>query len=1462
MKNPDYAYLELTNLPMLGSQLLSTEAVVLFDQGLSTPLWANASGADLFGEVHLSSLLEKEFSSSTPFIRQLRDAAVQLENEDPIVRGFRVQRGARAEFTQCILSRVQLPGGERAVMVTCADERLFKPLKEHEVAQKFVASLEDTDSIVAILDNYGLPIAFSPAFADADFSMDALEEMCRNAAASAKPQKSALRSDSGNMHSVGVVMLKTNPGRLLMVAHLATEETNSTSMESETDPVEQPQGQWESGALATIGSGSILAGTLAAANPSNAEEPANAKEPANAEELAGDLELAADIGAEASQAESAESPDNSFVSHDEDVPVAQTDSYFRPEEIEVDEPVIHSVSETLPVTERDETTAEVVEDIERAVDVMEDEGAGIIETVDAPDENLQDKNSSAHWQLGETDWRVAVEEPEQEQEQEQEQENVPGLTGSADEAAKILTPEFHPTDAARPVDDAQAPAPIEESLAEPASSEPRADTGMDAPIDAVEPETTTGLVEASGEAPDAVEPRKRNSIRAMLERWYLGIGGETTEEASPKSGEEDTPSGDAELNKHEADIKPALQSEAETSDPAGTGDEPFATGEDNEPSPHTEDGTDDSAETTAEDNLARSAIEGNAPFGEMPGNEAELVADLPVEIPNNGFGDEPEADSHAQTSPANDGNELLPWAEKPEEPFMQENQTVDVTEIDASESRPASEAGSWLTPGRIAAGAGVVLAGAATNLSGEISGAQGVSEPGPFRYLASGEPVRFAWTVDENHIFMSVSPELAQTVGPNAADIVGRKFSDVANVFGFDRYGDIQRLLEKRDTWSGKSVLWPVQGTDMVVPVDLAALPAFSGARQFDGFRGFGIIRTADAVIDPDETGLALAGGQMRQTRQADIVPAANEGVADIGHDVARRHWPVDGEQEESNISTFPTATGANIVDLGLRKRDRTEELSRTEAKAFKEIGQKLVEDESANSAMQPSVVAVSEPGTADAPAAIPASTEANSVETAQASILRKLPVPVLVYRSAETLYANPELLSVSGYSSTEELAEAGGVDALFASQGIAEGENAVVSLRCKNGSSINVSPLLQTVLWDDAKALLLSFRAPQQALTDEKTAIDMARVAELQNILDTATDGILVTTRDGLIESLNGPAEALFGFNFRDVQNKHLSELFARESHQAVEDYMRELKEPGVAGLINNGREVIGLHQKGGLIPLFITLGWMGNEEKFCAVLRDITPWKKAEEELVTARRAAESASEQKTDFLARVSHEIRTPLNAIIGFSDVMIEERFGPIENDRYRGYLRDINRSGVHVLDLINDLLDISKIEAGKMELSYEAVDLNQLVAETVALLQPQANGERIIIRTSLSRAVPRVVADARSIRQIILNLVSNAIKFTPANGQVIVSTVYEGNGEVVMRVRDTGRGMSEREIEQAMKPFHQINVTDEKRGQGTGLGLPLTKALVEANRAYFDLESTPGEGTIAHVHFPTQRVLAD
>jgi signal transduction histidine kinase len=247
---------------------------------------------------------------------------------------------------------------------------------------------------------------------------------------------------------------------------------------------------------------------------------------------------------------------------------------------------------------------------------------------------------------------------------------------------------------------------------------------------------------------------------------------------------------------------------------------------------------------------------------------------------------------------------------------------------------------------------------------------------------------------------------------------------------------------------------------------------------------------------------------------------------------------------------------------------------------------------------------------------------------------------------------------------------------------------------------------------------------------------------------------------------------------------------------------------------------------------------------------------------ELKSAKRQAEKASSAKSDFLAKISHEIRTPLNAIIGFSEIMAQEKFGPVGNERYRQYLIDIQSSSEHLLSLINDLLDLSKIEAGKLELDLATVSLNALTQQCVAIMQPQANRERIIIRTSLSPRLPSVIADARSVRQIVLNLVSNSIRFTGAGGQVIVSTTLTDAGEVVLRVRDNGIGMSEQEIALALKPFRQVASAVRPGPAGSGLGLPLTKALAEANRAIFSIKSVPQAGTLIEVAFPPSRVVTE
>jgi signal transduction histidine kinase len=232
--------------------------------------------------------------------------------------------------------------------------------------------------------------------------------------------------------------------------------------------------------------------------------------------------------------------------------------------------------------------------------------------------------------------------------------------------------------------------------------------------------------------------------------------------------------------------------------------------------------------------------------------------------------------------------------------------------------------------------------------------------------------------------------------------------------------------------------------------------------------------------------------------------------------------------------------------------------------------------------------------------------------------------------------------------------------------------------------------------------------------------------------------------------------------------------------------------------------------------------------------------------------------AAARRLDFLAKVSHEVRTPLNSIIGFGELMLQERFGPIGNKRYKGYAEDIHQSGLYALSLLNDLLDISKIEAGKFELDFTAVDVAEIVEDCVASLQPLAKRSRIVLRTSLADDLPVVVADPRRLKQILLNLLTNAIKFTNEGGQVIVSGTLV-NGELRLRVRDSGVGMTKNEIAYAMKPFHQLD-TAPRRQSGTGLGLPLTKALVDANRARLELSSEPGVGTSADVIFPAERLF--
>ena len=383
-------------------------------------------------------------------------------------------------------------------------------------------------------------------------------------------------------------------------------------------------------------------------------------------------------------------------------------------------------------------------------------------------------------------------------------------------------------------------------------------------------------------------------------------------------------------------------------------------------------------------------------------------------------------------------------------------------------------------------------------------------------------------------------------------------------------------------------------------------------------------------------------------------------------------------------------------------------------------------------------------------------------------------------------------------------------------------------------------------------------------AQSDNLDHSSQAAEAELNSILDIASDGIVTLDKSGVILSFSAGAESLFGYRSAEVKAKPLASYFTSDSRKILQQYFAGLHGPGLGAVFNDGREVMAVVKQGGTVPLFLTIGKLQNHKSaaaFCAVMRDITSWKRTEKELREAKENAEAASKQKSEFLARISHELRTPLNAIMGFSDVMRLGQFGEIKNDKYRGYVNDIHASGSHLLALINDLLDLSKIEAGKMELNFTAVNVAECADHAIKLLQETATRGRVLVRKSFPDKLPRVVADLRAMRQVFLNLLSNAIKFTDPGGQVIISASVAPSGELTVKLKDTGIGMNAAQILDALEPFKRVE-TAGRETQGTGLGLPLTKALVEANRAKFELSSEQGQGTLIEITFPTTRVLAE
>jgi PAS domain S-box-containing protein len=712
--------------------------------------------------------------------------------------------------------------------------------------------------------------------------------------------------------------------------------------------------------------------------------------------------------------------------------------------------------------------------------------------------------------------------------------------------------------------------------------------------------------------------------------------------------------------------------------------------------------------------------------------------------------------------------------------------------------------------------------------------------------------------IDANGRFSLNYDEFLRVAGARTAVVQGRTWSEVATLLQLDPHGRITEAIGKGETFSSIATPWPLDQQARGL-VEFSGMPVFDSARNFAGYRGFGIYRHTVSLPD-DPAAEPAAPDPVQASTSASDVPTP------------------EAQDEPPYPETETVEPPQNVVPFPLANETRAPSLSVVENHAFDEIARRLAEKFDERPTVAPEAAdTASRDEKHGEPAAQPAwlaeaATPARGDSAKDRTLLDLIPSGVLIYRLDRLLYANRAFLDRTGFESLHALQEAGGLDALYvepgpASTSSASDEGMPLTIAHSADDRAPSAARLFSIAWDGdpAHALILqgtqiaaAVTAPAQPVAPSEPAAQPAAApaptaGPYEAILETATDGIVLFDRSGAIVSTNRSAEALFGMSANEMRALNFADLFSSESQRVVLDYFESLDGSIDMEPRDHGREVAGRNRAGGSVPLSMTMG-RSDGNRFFAVFRDLSQLKKSETDLLTARRNAERATNAKADALARVSREIRDPLNAIIGFANIMVESRFGDPGNDRYAEYLKDIRAAGERAIAVLDDIVNVSSIEGGHINLKLVSQNLNEMVEQCVSVLQPQANRERVIIRTSLARALPLVMADTQSLRQIMMSIVTSSIRCSRAGGQVIVSTATGDNGGAILRVRDTGRGLSETELASATGS----HTGPSERG---AVDFSLARALAEANRAQFQIRSTENSGTLIEIAFANVRALA-
>jgi PAS domain S-box-containing protein len=507
--------------------------------------------------------------------------------------------------------------------------------------------------------------------------------------------------------------------------------------------------------------------------------------------------------------------------------------------------------------------------------------------------------------------------------------------------------------------------------------------------------------------------------------------------------------------------------------------------------------------------------------------------------------------------------------------------------------------------------------------------------------------------------------------------------------------------------------------------------------------------------------------------------------------------------------------------------------------------------------------------------------TEAAPVSSAQAAddaVFRRLAdglsQGILVSRDFKPLYANQAFAELFGYDAPDEIVALGSVDPLLS-------EDSMQTLRRDREKMFRGEPITDGYvlhglrrdgghIWLQNRPVLIDWVDGPAVCT---TMIDVTRQVDTERALkaseesyrrmfENAPEGIFRTTLDFKLIEVNPALAEMIGFTEPDEMKNAVND----ESFEFYVDHddLKRLVERLTNESQVKDHEVQWRRLDGTPIWVSLSANLVGDGDGDSAFFEgtavDVTERFNATQSMLFAKNQAELANRAKSEFLAHMSHELRTPLNCVIGFSQILMEEMFGPLGGDNYRGYAKDINSAGNHLLHLISDILDISKIEAGELELSETQVDVGGILVACMKMMRDRADEGGLVLSVEFDHDLQEIFADELRIKQIVLNLLSNSIKFTEPGGRVTASAYVTDAGGMALSVKDTGIGIAEKDLRRVLSPFEQVRDHHMVSQEGTGLGLFLTQALAHMHGGQLEIESELGKGTQVTVTLPPERVL--